>query len=99
MPRPTRIRTRRVLLPAATALLGVVGVILIVSYDGRSKTERVSDCLVAAGFDVHVSHDDGKEPLGGDEGLRDPWATTRRDRPQTRSASRDLVASQCTSSQ
>jgi hypothetical protein len=57
---------------AMAAVLGAAGIVFITSYDGRSKTQRVSDCLVAAGFDVQVYHDDGKEPIGGDEGLLGP---------------------------
>ena len=53
-------------------LVGVIGTVFLTSYDGRSKTERVSDCLVAAGYNIQVVHDDGKQPIGGDEGLLGP---------------------------
>jgi hypothetical protein len=73
VPREIRIGARRFrLIPVAIALLAVVGVVMIASYDGRSKTRRVSDCLTARGYVLQVVHDDGKEPIGGDEGLLGP---------------------------
>jgi len=73
IPREIRIGARRIRsIPVAIALLGVIGVFMIASYDGRSKTERVSDCLTARGYVLQVIHDDGKEPIGGDEGLLGP---------------------------
>jgi hypothetical protein len=65
--------SRRYILTGCVAvLLGLIGMVFVISYDGRSKTERVTDCLVAAGYDIQVFHDDGKEALGGDEGLLGP---------------------------
>jgi hypothetical protein len=52
------------------ALLAVSG--FFGTYDGRSTTQRVSECLAAAGYSVKVSHDDGTEPLGGSNGLLGP---------------------------
>jgi hypothetical protein len=73
MPRTIRIHTRRIcLISVAIILLGLIGVFIISSYDGRSETERVSDCLAARGYVIQVVHDDGKEPIGGDEGLLGP---------------------------
>lgn len=82
MPSDIRIGSRRIrFVPVAIALLclvsALVGVLLVASHDGRSKTERVSDCLVAAGYAVQVYRDDGKEPIGGDEGLLGPLGDYR----------------------
>jgi hypothetical protein len=65
-------RRRYIVTGIGAVLVGVISVVMIASYDGRSKTERVSDCLTSHGYEIQVVHDDGKEPIGGDEGLLGP---------------------------